>query len=730
MIPLDLEVKNFLSIKSLKLDFPQGLILIDGFDEDRKRYCGTGKSAFLNTICYLYYGKFPAGGDYTLDEIVNDESDGRMSVSGTLEGRDHKIKIVRTRDANENKSTFDIWIDGKKDAGAKDQRQSKITNTIGLTYDQFLLLVYISQKGEDRFVTMGSSDKKRFLSTILDLDRFDSAYVLAKRSADEKEATIASLTGSLEATRQMVSDCCGKVDVTAAEEAAANRAMENVDAEISSVTTKMASDLAELSVYEAGLSEGHALKVGVVTERIHGLRLSLAAKKKEVDEAANIVELQRNRLKDERGFVQNEIVRVRGTDGTDPVKMAALSDELERLRPVIAAVGQARRDLTGKEHLFSYANKEIERLRSSLSIPATGVCSECGQKLPEPDIQKHLQSINIKIRAREEEAARLQEEIVRYTEIVTRGAEIEAKERAILGQIEAERASWRLKRDAAVGTLAAKLTELDLRIKSPDGLPALHKLESEAGAIERDILSAQNDLREPQELAGVRAKTADLKRKIDLTTSEIMQRRTAALAAAKKAHHEATLNRDRWGNKLAESEASLVSVQSEQKYLLEAKKVFGPSGVRAFVFSDMLAHLNSRINHYLDIFWGGSIRFEYSVNEKGDFCGYGRHGGRKRNIALNSGGEARAISLAVDLALMDVVQTRAGTFPHILFLDEVTEGLDVPGKQALMRFLTELVKTRDRIYVIDHGTEFKAMFSQVIRMIKKSDETRLELGAQ
>lgn len=85
-----------------------------------------------------------------------------------------------------------------------------------------------------------------------------------------------------------------------------------------------------------------------------------------------------------------------------------------------------------------------------------------------------------------------------------------------------------------------------------------------------------------------------------------------------------------------------------------------------------------------------------------------------------SGGERTAIDLAVDLAVIDVIETKASKGANFLFMDEPFDGLDSVCKENCLEILKQ-IDTNKKIIMVDHSSELKEMVSDVILVVKKDE---------
>lgn len=155
--------------------------------------------------------------------------------------------------------------------------------------------------------------------------------------------------------------------------------------------------------------------------------------------------------------------------------------------------------------------------------------------------------------------------------------------------------------------------------------------------------------------------------------------------------------------------------------------VFGPKGVRSFVFESLLDELNSHIIEYTDLVSGGSLFATISatsetasgeMRERISFDVVNMAGGSSYN--LSSSGEKRRLDLPVSFALQDVA-ARRGIGLGICLLDEVFENLDEEGVRRVIGLLNK-VSSRSftqTVLVITHHDDMKAWFPELVQVVKQ-----------
>ena len=89
------------------------------------------------------------------------------------------------------------------------------------------------------------------------------------------------------------------------------------------------------------------------------------------------------------------------------------------------------------------------------------------------------------------------------------------------------------------------------------------------------------------------------------------------------------------------------------------------------------------------------------------------------------GGESCAIGLAIDLAVIDIIETKAGKGTDFFVMDEPFNGLDAVCREDCLEIIKN-IDSNKKIIVIDHCSELKEMVSDVITVVKENDISTIE----
>jgi DNA repair exonuclease SbcCD ATPase subunit len=154
--------------------------------------------------------------------------------------------------------------------------------------------------------------------------------------------------------------------------------------------------------------------------------------------------------------------------------------------------------------------------------------------------------------------------------------------------------------------------------------------------------------------------------------------------------------------------------------------MYSPTGAQAYVLDSIVDSFNEVIQKYIDIL---SPTTSYTLNSfketsKGDvtakFSETLTKSGKEVSVGSLSGGEEKGLSLCVDFALLEVLETQFGMVLNPIILDEPFDGLDMAGREIVIDLLETLARNR-QIFVIDHSSITQSSFEKVLRIELRND---------
>ena len=176
---------------------------------------------------------------------------------------------------------------------------------------------------------------------------------------------------------------------------------------------------------------------------------------------------------------------------------------------------------------------------------------------------------------------------------------------------------------------------------------------------------------------------------------------------------------------LDETVKKMLTNVSNNKRELELYKtlsaIYSPTGAQAYVLDSVVDSFNEVIQKYVDML---SPNMTYTLNSfkenaKGDvvakFSETLTKSGEVVSVGSLSGGEEKGLSLCVDFALLEVLETQFGMTLNPIILDEPFDGLDAAGREIVVDLLETLARNR-QIFVIDHFNTVESSFEKKIRV--------------
>jgi exonuclease SbcC len=628
-----------------------------------------GKSTILDSIAWALYGYLPKWGGpkgAPVDAVIK-RGESSCTVKLTFENQGKTVVVTRSRP-----NKLAVTVDGEQIHGKTSDLDGRIEQLVGMTPQQFLLSVYISQDRTASFFTMSDTERTQLLSVVAGLDELDKGLSLAKTRRDSIQSSMDKQTGGLSILLEQLNE---------------------IPNEMASLTSQAFKIEEELKNQEAGLQEA---------------TLSADAEALVIEE-----DFQRSlgELEDYNKSAQESLKKEKHNLFDQIKKLEASLDSAPRVEPDYEiAIGQAQKalDIAKKQNQerlsLEFKNQKtkqkIQKELDAIDNMADGKCHSCGQSLPtwdrEAEIQKHINQANLL----SQDLIDVPDEIdIKPFEDSLLKAKVALAERK--AQVEA--APNQIKAD--VQTLTAKFKSVDADIKS----------------LQIDYESKVSTLKTGKEkrLAAASTKKTEIESQIRVLES----RRTMSTESIDRLEHrEKDLKK-----KVKAQQDSLRDLESDLSEALDLIEFFGPKGFRSICFNGLIERIGARAGHLLSIMTDGI--YSTRVDQVGeDVKGQQKlilrpvivKGGQEVPQDDLSGGARRMTMLAYDVAIAEAVNEDSP-----LFLDEALDGLDVMGKTEAMKLLEEAAVTRP-VFVIDHSSEFKAAFSNIIKITYKSGNSQLE----
>jgi DNA repair exonuclease SbcCD ATPase subunit len=193
-------------------------------------------------------------------------------------------------------------------------------------------------------------------------------------------------------------------------------------------------------------------------------------------------------------------------------------------------------------------------------------------------------------------------------------------------------------------------------------------------------------------------------------------------------------------NELKSYESSFESMNNEIKELTKKYSLlrfweqgFSKNGIKSFIIDEIITLLNLKIKEYLQVLSSGNVSLYFEPEKtvkknkttKNEISTKIYINGKQKNPNSTSGGEEDRLTLAVDLALSDVAETRSGTKFNIKFLDEPFKWVDNKGQMKALALFNKLSLHKQGFFLISHDEKMQSFCQNTIYVINENGVSRI-----
>jgi len=172
---------------------------------------------------------------------------------------------------------------------------------------------------------------------------------------------------------------------------------------------------------------------------------------------------------------------------------------------------------------------------------------------------------------------------------------------------------------------------------------------------------------------------------------------------------------------LAEAQESLEQEEALNINLEILKKAFSTNGLIAYKIENLVKELETLVNTYLAELSDGRFTLEFVVQNDKLNVQITDNGNIVDILALSSGELAR-VNTSTLIAIRKLMSSISKSRLNILFLDEVTNVLDDPGREKLVEVL--LAEENLNTYIVSHGWTHPLL--EKIEIVRKNNISCLE----
>lgn len=712
-----IKAKNFMSWEKLEFSVVNGVTLISGFNHDDGTPEGSGKSAILNALCWGFFGEMPK--DANIDEVIREGS-----KSCEVEIIMPEMTVFRRRGPNDLHIRYGERIYRGKDAH---ETQKTVIKELGMSFDTFCQAVYFAQNYQKKFVTANQKDKGKILSELLDLEQFERARErAAKRAKIAKEShaaavkdvqryealhgeSLKSISSYEELIEQFQTDKVTKIQKMVEEyqglETEAEKYVEQFEADKAAKLSRFKKELKTLLNEVETRQAAHDELAGALAE----------FNRTAIEESYNRLEEQESDLENERNDLKVKLGSIDALIKAQEKREKDLKKFRNEMPPLMTNIHTLNSETKDREKDVEMSRIELQKAEAAMKNPS-GECPTCGQ-----DWKGDATHFSAELAKAEKSYKRSQDVLASHQRSIKQSMEQADALKEKIDALEKEISEFEM---PTTTKLEQKIEKASLELdKVRSEMKALEKEVQEFEKAEIQLKALAKEVKQAQDLLGLKQDEQErVENESPVKQLEAYQKRMDTLQTQVEAEDakEPTLlvqklesaQESAEKNKRDLTKADEVKTERETELLrLEALRD-GYKEVKSYTFQSVLSQLTRKANSYLSDLFGQDVKIQFK-NVDMEIDVQVTIDGKQRSLGMYSGGQARRIHLAVDLALSDITMSRKGNKLNMMILDEYCKDLSEVSMEKVLHLLQA---RKGATILIEHNSIFKSIVNNTFEV--------------
>lgn len=719
--------KNFLSYGDVwaEVDLHKGINLVTGFDNQKKRSNGAGKTSFMEMIIFSLFGQVSKG--LKQSQIINWKNKKKCETKCTFIKGDHEYIFHRGLKPNFLK----VFKDGNEfpiNSSIKDFQIECEEQILGMDFKTFNSLIYSNPNNSISILDTPKPQKRAFIEKQFNLTEFTELNTLnnesiretekEKNSLEEQKNSKVTLIESFQNDINDINHDMKKINTKKIENDINDLKKELSDIKIDQDTidkTEKEEKEQKNSIYylkddiKTKISEKNTIKEDLIS--VVSTISALKKQKKDIGDISEYIE-RAEKIKKKLYLFDDNI------DDNIEIKNNSIISYEEKLKYL---------NDTYMDH-----TSMIKDLKSKIDSYKLGIdkgetkCPTCFQdvdydkikKSIDDDINAYQYRMDIEIEARaviengineHKESIKKIKDSIDYLEKRKKDKNDKEMELSKLqSYIDKEQDIKRI--DNEIKELSKKLSKkkyLEDISNEINGLEIkLEDMEKNASNLNTKLIDYYNDIN----------KMSEISNKINVL-DERLQNQLTNLTNYKKSIKLKETNIKKYKKDCVDIKEKIDHLNNNIEHFKFVKEMLKDDNIKQFAISHMIPIIEKHVNYYL-----GEAGFTFYLKLDNWLDAEIKGPGISDcSFASMSGGERKSIDLALKFAIMDISVARNPDFPDILILDEL---LDSSVDSLGIKQLVEVVKVKQKksnlkVYIISHRQEMDDLEPDYIYTVLK-----------
>jgi DNA repair exonuclease SbcCD ATPase subunit len=681
-------VGRFVEMQSIDFTNKSKLLQFDAKNENTGGSSGSGKSTVFQCIDLLL--GINGASAATLQS--------RLTKSGFFIEGEFLINDIPVTISRSKKDGLIVRTPTETVEGNAKIAEEKIDSLLGIPRKLFGKMVHKKQKEGGFFLELTAKESYDFMVDCLGLQEWESKLDKINAFSKEKELTLIQLQNQIKNNEELL----GKYE-----------------SDLSSITKPAEIDQNDLDT-----------KLDIALRALDQAKSNIDTFKNQLAQELQNIELEKNSkippkpemavdkeldvLKQELNSIASKELEERSALNSAPIE-----EKIKNAQIALTNISKKEVELENKVNKVKELKKQKEHI-----VAAT--CPTCSQKWVGESAVKKVEQLSTEI-------ANLTAEIVQFKDIISKKDIIT---KALDGlRLEKEN------NDKMLSEIAVKYAEIKAAINNK--ISNLKNLESQAliewNSKRLEVINKYDNLarekeRHFQNLIGVNQETQRMCENDINNIRSLKDNYQKQLSAYNQMTSAIGVRISELKEKIAQDRASEAIIQ--KNLLVAAESHRAVKNYTLQIFQDTLNFIGeyaTQILNAVPAMSNATLYFENCKETKtGKIkdeinCIINLDGENNINIKTLSGGERTAVDLAVDLAVIEVLESQAGKGADWIVLDEPFTGLDSVGCEAAIDIIKQ-IGLKKRIIIVDHNPEVKEVIEESIMVHRRGSESNIVGG--
>lgn len=720
MIPIKLSLINFISHIDSTLDFTKFncALIVGSYEGNPNIANGVGKSSLMDAIRFALFGKTK----FNVKTKMVKRGKEFCQVEFIFLVNDELYKIIRRLSAKTGIITIDFfkkegnkWNPSGWTCDTPTQTNNKIIEIIGMNDDTFVNISYFRQNDVSGFTSSNATKRKEILKEGLRIGIWDEYQKVSKDAEKQLNQQLEAVVERIKLLGDIEQDI-DKIDFKISDKQKQLKSIQNELVEIEDSVKDCGDNITDLEISIA--------KKGLINSKSLEIELSNISKRgKEIVEKKNRIfesirknnETLSNANNDCSNLANRTIQYYKDILLVDSKNRNEAEIEFKRLSPEKIPIAlYSYESLKSNRELREIYKKQLDEcqfdLRQLVALAPGKECPTCLANIVNPeDI----------IQRREDKKKLLESKILEQNKLLENidsiiQTEEEALHKSDEALVEVERTNLIIAKRMSIIS--------DANSENARSQEELKKLSEEWQSLKEkkkeisDILENANDKSSlTQNLSNLFEIRKDLELKMNTVREQVLK--LSLECGNLEGYREGLERKLSEKNTLIKKKEDLIS---EIEVYSKLSAAFGKDGIQAIIMENITEDLKQYTNSILRNIYYRPISVDFITQRqtgtgtwKEDFEILIMIDNEIYDFDDISGGEQVRVSIALRLALSQLLMKRVGSNIQFLLFDEVDQSLDRHGLEALFETINELSKNF-KVLVISHSEYMKEKFENII----------------